>query len=243
MTNPVNDGNTSLIDQACDQTQNKPITIRGSTLYWIFRKPIQTIERIAVHDDIDAEAERKSALVYIVSVILLHAVMQAPEYSILFLRIGQDLSWVMAIITLVVDALFIPFLLSWAFIRLYPIVLHRVQMMFSGSATENEVRVSFAWSVLWVHVTIAVIWLCFFFLSSAFNGEISDWWLIFLLILTVFVVIVSLIIHICMMATVLRLSFGSTAFVLVMSGCIPVALLYFGSFSLNQMARLMGYGL
>ena len=203
---------------------------------------MQTIEQISVHSHIDASVERKSVLLHILSIILLHTMFAMPKYVELFASIGENQTWPSAIIALIVGALMIPFLLGWAFIRLYPIVLHRVQLMFGGSATENEIRVGFAWSVLWGYISITIVWLSLFFISIL-NAAISDWLSIFFILLATFVVISGFLVHICMMAMVFRLPFWSTTFALAVGACIPGSLLYFAFVSLHQMARFVGYGL
>lgn len=189
-----------------------------STLYRVFRTPVMAIQTLLAPAQMSRMDGKRLFMLYLLPALFLHLVWMMPDYLGFFWSDESNSSITGSVVMVLGDALMIPSLLVGLFFCLYPLVLHRVQFLFAGCASEKEIRAGFGFSALWLYLGMIMILPVFYLYQIA----PTDWWLV----LVVIVNIVCLLVHICMMATVLKLSFVSTVFSLIISYVLPLTFVY-----------------
>lgn len=209
----------------------------------IWLKPINTIRRVASHSAIDQKADRDSLLVFLMAAILLRMLMSIPSVIGMVLSAQQGyVTYANLTITLLLHVLFIPFLLFWAFYRLYPILLHRFQLIFGGHATEAEMRIGFGWAFLWLFFSQFMVWLILGVGELFAINTYSTGWSIFSGVVTFFFTLLGLLVFICLMGAIARLAFWRSFSFMVLGTIFPVFLLYYAFSWIGGLTSLFGYG-
>ena len=215
------------------QTPNMPEVCCPIKTIWA--DPVGTAIRLSLCSADDKKSERQAAIFFIGAAILLRIFLYAFDMAYMFSQAAAgNFSWLLVISYWPVKLLMVPFLLFWAFFRLYPVVLHRFLLMFCGQISEMQTRLVFAWGALWIVASGFVFW-AFSLIMDLLAGQDETVWMLWSTLGPLVIIGAGVLIFVTMMASAAKMRFWPAFFAISLASVFPILLIQLGFVWIEQL--------